>query len=208
MNAALRDYIQSHILPLYEGVDPAHGLSHIQKVTENSMRLAAMYPVDEDMVFCVASYHDVGIRHGRENHEKTSADFLRRDANLTQFFSPEQIEEMAKAVEDHRASSDHEPRSIYGRIIAEADRDIEPARIIERCITFSMSHNPDASEEEIIAIALDHLKDKYGSNGYLKLYLHDPRNEEGLATLRRYMSDGSMAEIVGKETKKHFASKK
>ena len=39
---------------------------------------------------------------------------------------------MGEAVEDHRASSGHRPRSEYGLIVAEADRFIDPETIIRR----------------------------------------------------------------------------
>ena len=38
----------------------------------------------------------------------------------------------ARAAKDHRASSDHEPRDIYGKIVAEADRQIVPETVIRR----------------------------------------------------------------------------
>ncbi len=54
----------------------------------------------------------------------------------------EEIETVAQAAEDHRASSDHDPRSIYGRIVAEADRLIDPVTIIRRTIQYVLSHYP------------------------------------------------------------------
>jgi uncharacterized protein len=41
---------------------------------------------------------------------------------------------MKEAVEDHRASSSRQPRSIYGKIVAEADRDIDTHEIFLRAI--------------------------------------------------------------------------
>ncbi len=196
MNKDLVQHIEANIFPLYDQVDPAHDIRHIQMVIENSLRIAKHYDVDEDMVYCIACYHDAGIRHGRENHEKTSAEVLRNDVALKRFFSDEQIRLMAEAVEDHRASSNHEPRSIYGRIVAEADRDIDPERIIRRSVDYALAHHPGASKEEIRSIALFHLEDKYGRQGYLKLYLHDERNEAGLETLRMMIETQEAASRV------------
>ena len=192
----LKDYIENEVLPCYEGVDPAHGIDHIRIVTSNALEIAKHYEVDIEMVYAIASYHDIGIRYGREDHELTSGKWLYEDQRLRGFFDKGQILVMKEAVEDHRASSKHEPRTIYGAIIAEADRDLTPMRIIERCVDHTIAHNKGANEEECIAISLAHLQDKYGHNGYLKLYLHDPRNEEGLATLRRYMDEGKMEDLV------------
>ena len=185
-------YVEEHVLPCYEGVDPAHGKDHILTVLVNSLRIAENHDVDIDMVYCIAVYHDIGIRYGRDDHEITSARWLREDQELLCFFSKDQIQTMAEAVEDHRASSKNPPRSIYGCIIAEADRDLSPNRIIARCADFAIAHHPGASEDEIVRICLNHLEEKYGPEGYLKLYLFDPRNEEGLRTLRLWMADGSM----------------
>lgn len=192
----LVEYVEKNVFPQYEGVDPAHDLRHIQTVIDNSLRIAATLDVDMNMVFAIAAYHDVGIRHGRENHEITSAKYLEEDKNLLRFFDEVQIHTMKEAVEDHRASSKHEPRSIYGRIIAEADRDIEPRRIISRSVEFALAHHPGASQEELVSIVMGHLNEKYGRNGYLKLFLHDPRNEEGLESLRKSMEDAGAETLV------------
>ena len=196
INKELERYVEEKILPCYEGVDPAHDLSHIRTVVENSMRIASSLDVDMDMVYCVAAYHDIGIRFGRDDHEKTSAKWLREDRNLLEFFSAEQISIMAEAVEDHRASSKASPRSVYGAIVAEADRDLDPTRVLRRCVDFALAHHPSASNEKIIEISSSHLRDKYGPNGYLKLFLHDPRNEEGLATLRMWMQNGEAERFI------------
>lgn len=42
----------------------------------------------------------------------------------------------AQAAEDHRASGRSEPRSIYGKLVAEADRVIDCETIIRRTIQF------------------------------------------------------------------------
>ncbi|MBQ7242605.1 MAG: HD domain-containing protein [Bacilli bacterium] len=197
MNKELERYIEEQVLPCYEGVDPAHGLSHIRTVMENSLRIAGALDVDLDMVYCIAAYHDIGIRFGRDDHEKTSAKWMREDEKLLKFFSAEQIQTMAEAVEDHRASSKSSPRTIYGAIVAEADRDLNPARVLRRCVDFALAHHPLASNEEIVEISSSHLKDKYGPNGYLKLFLHDPINEDGLATLRAWIQNGEAERFIG-----------
>ena len=197
MNKELERYIEEQVLPCYEGVDPAHGLSHIRTVMENSQRIAGALDVDLDMVYCIAAYHDIGIRFGRDDHEKTSAKWMREDEKLLEFFSTEQIQTMAEAVEDHRASSKSSPRTIYGAIVAEADRDLNPARVLRRCVDFALAHHPLASNEEIVEISSNHLKDKYGPNGYLKLFLHDPINEDGLATLRTWIQNGEAERFIG-----------
>ncbi len=53
---------------------------------------------------------------------------------------------MREAVEDHRASTDHEPRSLYGKIVAEADRIIDPDTTLRRTVQYGLKQNPAADE--------------------------------------------------------------
>ena len=124
---ALILYIETEIIPRYEQFDKAHNLSHVQAVIEESLALAKLYPeADERLAYTIAAYHDTGLCRDRATHHLVSGEIIAEDANLLQWFGKEEIEIMREAVEDHRASTDHEPRSIYGKIVAEADRIIDP----------------------------------------------------------------------------------
>lgn len=96
---------------------------------------------------------------------------------------------MAQAVEDHRASLDHEPRSIYGKIVAEGDRYIEPEKIIERTVQYGLDHYPELDKEGHWQRTLDHLHEKYGEGGYLKLWFPESPNVERLNSLREIIKD-------------------
>lgn len=183
------DYIQSEILPQYDHFDKAHQRDHVGKVIEESLFLAQFYPVDKDMIYAIAAYHDTGLVAGRETHHLVSGRIIREDTALRQWFSEEQIETMAQAVEDHRASSDHEPRSIYGKIVAEADRDIEPLKIVHRTVQYGLSHYPELDKEGHWQRTLDHLHEKYAEGGYLKLFIPQSHNAEQLAQLRKLIKD-------------------
>ena len=117
MNKELQAYVEQAILPRYEHFDRAHGPEHARTVIEQSLALARHYQVDRQMVYAIAAYHDVGLEKGREMHHIHSGEILAADTKLRQWFSPQQIAVMREAVEDHRASSDGEPRTIYGRIV-------------------------------------------------------------------------------------------
>lgn len=194
----LRDYIGEHILPQYENFDPAHGPEHVRRVIENSMELARGLEVDPGMVYTIAAYHDVGIRYGRENHGVTSGKVLFEDPALERWFSPEQRQVMREAVEDHRASKQGEPRSLYGRIVSEADRDIDPEEIVRRSVEFGKARCPELTREEQLCRAQTHIREKYGEGGYLHLWLPCPRNERGLATLREWLKTGKLREVAEK----------
>ena len=118
----LKNHIETEIIPRYESFDAAHGTDHVRTVIAQSLDLARHYDVDADMIYAVAAYHDTGLANGRERHHIDAGRILAADTELRRWFSEEQIAVMRDAVEDHRASSDGEPRTIYGRIVAEADR--------------------------------------------------------------------------------------
>lgn len=187
----LVDYVEQRILPLYDSFDAGHRRDHAQSVIEEALRLANFYSVDVNMVFVAAAYHDTGLQVDRKNHHLESGRIIRADEKLKQWFDEEQIETIAQAAEDHRASSDHEPRSIYGKIIAEADRLIIPESIILRTVQYSFAHYPTLDKEGHWARTCEHMAEKYDECGYLKLWIPESRNAEGLSRLREIIHDKS-----------------
>ena len=192
----LRRYVEECVLPQYGQADSAHGIGHIRQVMVNSRELAEPLEVEARLVYVAAAYHDLGVcRFGRKDHERTSAQLLREDLSLRQWFTPEEVEQMAQAVEDHRASSGREPRSLYGRIISEADRDIDPERIVRRCMEYGKAHFPEMDEQAQIRRTVEHIEEKYGENGYLRLWLPCSKNQAGLDTLREWLRTGELWEV-------------
>ena len=96
---------------------------------------------------------------------------------------------MKEAIEDHRASASHSPRSIYGKIVAEADRDLQPESVFRRTVVFGIDNYPDKNREEQWKRFLEHLENKYSTNGYIKLWIQNSSNAEGLAEIRRIMAN-------------------
>ena len=193
----LREYIEKEILPRYNGFDTAHRIGHAQEVISQSMQLAAHYEVDRNMVYTIAAYHDTGLCEGREMHHKSSGRILREDKVLREFllpdnsplFTPQQIETMAQAVEDHRASSANEPRSIYGKIVAEADRIIDGPTIVRRTIQYGLSNYPRLNKDDHYQRFLEHMAEKYASGGYLKLWIPESPNAARLAAFQKTLQD-------------------
>jgi uncharacterized protein len=111
------------------------------------------------------------------------------DPILPQFFTEEQRKIMRDAVEDHRASSKHAPRTIYGAIVAEADRHIDPETILRRAMQFGMKQHPEANFEWHFNRAYEHMLEKYAEGGYMRLWLNSKRNVEGLTKLREIIED-------------------
>ena len=184
MNKQLQAYIEGEILPRYDHFDTAHRCDHAEQVIRESVRLSALHGAREELSYTIAAYHDTGLEAGRENHHLRSGEILRADARLREWFTEEEIRLMAEAAEDHRASSERAPRTLYGRIVAEADRTIEPMTILRRTIQYGLTHYPAFDREEHYRRFLDHLLEKYAEGGYLRLWIPDPEKERRLAELR------------------------
>ncbi|MBO4581499.1 MAG: HD domain-containing protein [Bacteroidales bacterium] len=186
---SLEQYVESAIISRYRTFDKAHDISHVRAVIEESLSLAALYGADADMVYVVAAYHDVGMPYGREQHHIHSARILMEDEHLRQWFTTDQLLIMKEAIEDHRASSKHAPRTIYGCIVADADRDLEADKVILRTMQYGQSHYSGMDKEQMYARTLSHLKEKYAEGGYLTLYLPCGKAQRQLEHLRSVIAD-------------------
>lgn len=185
----LRRYIEQEILPLYDAFDRGHRRDHAHQVIERSAQLAEAFDVDAEMVYAIAAYHDTGLRFGRENHHSDSARIVLADGKLRRWFTEEQIVTIAEAAEDHRASAARAPRSIYGRIVAEADRLIIPELIIRRTVQYSLANFPALDREGHWLRSQEHLHEKYDEGGYLRLWIEGSDNAERLERLREIIAD-------------------
>ncbi len=180
----LEQYIEQHILPQYDAFDGGHKRDHAETVIRESLKLAREYHADEKMAYTIAAYHDIGLRFDRETHHLRSGEILMADENLRQWFTDEQLLTMRDAVEDHRASGKNPPRTLYGAIVAEADRQIDPHTVIRRTMAYSAKLYPEGDFETLYQRSREHLLDKYAEGGYLHLWLNSERNVQSLADLR------------------------
>ena len=185
----LHEYIDQTILPRYDAFDRGHQRDHAESVMAESIKLAREHHADEDMAYTIAAYHDLGLSVDREHHHIHSGEILMADPNLRQWSSGEQLLTMRDAVEDHRASAKRPPRTIYGAIVAEADRQIDPETILRRTLQYGMKQNPAADFEWHFERAYAHMLDKYAEGGYLRLWLNSERNVQGLNRLRAIIND-------------------
>lgn len=190
INQELVKYIESEIFPLYNRNEEGHGIGHIKTVIKRSLELAKNYDVDLNMVYVIASYHDIGHYIDRKKHEIISAEMFMKDEKIKKWFTTEQIYTIKEAIEDHRASSNHEPRTIYGRIVSTADRTIiDIDNTIRRSYSYGKRNYVGLSEEEQIERVYQHLTEKYGENGYAKVYLEDKEFDESIKKLRQALSN-------------------
>lgn len=189
INHELKKYIEENIIPNYANFDKGHSFDHVETVIKESLNLADKYNLNTNMTYTIAAYHDLGLCKDRKTHHLISGEILIKDNNLSKWFDDKEIRIMKEAVEDHRASSKTEPRSIYGKVIAEADRSIEPISIIKRTIQYSIKNSPDASKEVHHKHLIEHMQEKYAEGGYMKLWLESEKNLQGLKKLREIISD-------------------
>ena len=181
----LVEFIETQILPQYQQFDRAHNMEHVTRVIRSSLLLAHQTGADIDMAYTIAAYHDLGLSGPRAIHHITSGKILMADARLKRWFSPEQLRLMKEAVEDHRASASRSPRSIYGKIVAEADRDLEPSNVIRRTIQFGLANYAELDREGHWKRLKQHLDEKYSTRGYIHLWISGSQNERWLAELRQ-----------------------
>ncbi len=190
INQELLKYIEDEIFPLYNKNEEGHGIKHIKTVIKRSIKLAQKYDVNLDMVYTIASYHDIGHHIDPKKHEIVSAQMFMEDENIKKWFTDEQITIIKEAIEDHRASSKNKPRSIYGMIISTADRTlIDIDFTIWRTYSYGLKNYPEIDYEEHLERVYLHLSEKYGENGYAKIYLEDEEFDNQLKKLRKALEN-------------------
>lgn len=180
----LMEFVERYILPRYANFDKAHGMEHITGVLRRSLEIARKLGADINMAYAIAAYHDLGLSGPRAVHHITGGKILASDARLKRWFSTEQIRIMKEAVEDHRASASRSPRSIYGKIVAEADRDLVPENVFRRTIQYGIANYPEKNRDEQWQRFTEHLNSKYSRNGYIRLWIPGSMNEKYLKDIR------------------------
>ena len=218
---SLENYIYNEITSRYADFDAAHREDHVSTVISQAMELLDRMPgwlssqpsdvtgiwgkdvLDREMLLTAAACHDLGLVNGRERHHLDSGIIIRSDSRLREWFSEEQIETIAQAAEDHRASGKSVPRSIYGMLVAEADRVIDGETIIKRTMQYGLTNYPEMDREEHIIRSIGHLREKYGRGGYLKLWIPWSDNAASLSALQDTISDDS---AIHRETARIYDS--
>lgn len=180
----LMEFVEKNILPRYADFDSAHKISHVQQVIKSSLQLANTVGADCNMAYTIAAYHDLGLIGPRAIHQITGGKILITDARLKRWFSDEQLKIMKEAIEDHRASASHAPRSIYGKIVAEADRDLDPDHVFRRAIQFGIDKYPDKDKLWQWNRFQKHMHEKYSSEGYIHLWIQGSPNAAKLKEVR------------------------
>lgn len=186
MDKNLKDYIRLNIKAKYKTFDKGHNISHYNFVTKNCVNYGKKlqnqgYDVDLDIAFIVGAFHDIGIINGRENHAISSGKIVRADKELKKYYDKNTIEMIAQAVEDHSSHLTYTPRNIYGKIVADADRNNSVYLVFSRPIKYGLKNEPkEWSKQQHLDRVYEFVKNKFGRDGYVKYWLdiEDTKKEQ------------------------------
>lgn len=185
MNKELKDYINKTIKAKYKNFDKGHNISHFNFVTKNCVNYAKQLidkgeDIDLDIAYIVGAFHDYGLQDGREDHAKTSALYVLKDKILVKYYDKDTIKLIAEAVEDHSSHLNYPPRSIYGKIVADADRNNTVYLVFSRPMKYALTHDKNLTREEHIENVYEFVQKKFGRKGYVKYWLdiEDTRKEQ------------------------------
>lgn len=174
VNNELKKYIEENIFPKYDHFY-SHGMIHVNNVINNCLMLGEYYHLDLNICYTMAAYHDVGLSIDRENHEKESGRMFMEDENIKKFFTPEELIIIKEAIEDHRGSRKEEPRSMYGKILSDSDRDFDIHLLAKRQNSTSIKNRRD------LKTGLEHFENCYSyimkrlnTTGHFNLWTNNP----------------------------------
>lgn len=188
----LKKYIDTQILPQYDANNiGGHGREHIEVVIERCFEIIREFDLDVnvDMVYTIAAFHDIGYKENPDEHEEVSSEMFKKDEEIAEFFDNEQINIIAEAIVDHRASLEYEARSIYGKIVSSADREVSLERMLTRSVLYqkdklAKQNNCIPTVQQIIEASYKKLSSKYGKGGYAKMYFPDKKYVDYLENMQ------------------------
>ena len=189
VNKELREYIEKNIFPQYEANNVGgHGIDHIKTVIQRCFEIIEEFNLDvnKDMVYAIAAFHDIGYKQDPDRHEEVSSEMFKKDSNILSFFTQEQIDIIADAIVDHRASLEYEARSDYGKLVSSADRETSVENMLQRSFLYQSDKHKDEepSVVQVIEYSYKKLSSKYGKGGYAKMYYPDKKYKSYLDTMQ------------------------
>lgn len=192
VNTKIKEYVEKNIIPQYDLFDRGHDSSHANAVISRSLEYYSALSdnsIDINMVYVVAAYHDIGIKIAREGHPTHSKKILLTDENLKKWFSNGQIAIMADAVEDHSTSKKNPPRTIYGKIVSDADKDKDIEVGVLRGWEYAKTYMPDSSTTEKLENIHKEIHRRFCDNGVVVFYLPTTQNQAFMQEMRKFAYD-------------------
>ena len=194
INEELKKYIEENILSQYDTNNVGgHGIKHIEYVIQRSFEIVEEFNLDvkKNMVYTIAAFHDIGYRKDPERHEQASSKMFRNDKNMSKFFDDNQLKIIEEAITDHRASLGYEARSVYGKIVSSADRDISVENLLKRAFLYFLDklQKENPTTIKVVEYSYEKLLLKYGNNGYAKMYYPDRKYRKFLEEIHSLLDN-------------------
>lgn len=152
--------------------DPAHREKHFNDVYATAVVINKMCKLGytEKHIIVAAYFHDL-FAWERDVHHILGAEYiLITTYPIIAEHSKEERKMISAAVREHRASYEGQYSTRFSELIAAADRGM-PGNVIEmyeRSFAYTQAKHPELSREEIIAISIKHISEKFGHKGYAK----------------------------------------
>ncbi len=159
-------------------LDDSHGVNHIGNVIGKGLCIL-IDNADKNLlndsvkIFIASLWHDLFTYENRNQHHLlASEDILKYGNQLS--VNDHDLKDISMMIYRHRASS-KEPNDIpvtrLEKILSDADRSYDLTEFITRSISHHKVHSCTVTVYEQASNVLEHLKDKYGTNGYAKFFI-------------------------------------
>ncbi len=179
------------ILKKYENCDKAHGIPHIEGVWKRAKEIRKLVPepIDERILMACCYFHDLGNLVNRKEHHLESGKMVMEDEGLKEFFTEDEILIIKEAVEDHRTSLKSNPRSIYGMILKDADKDDDVGESLYRAYIYSKEKGLGNCEKEWFDSTFAQLNKKFGTNGSVTYCILDENTSPFIKQMKTLAND-------------------
>ncbi len=196
----LKKYIEQNVFHEYEKNDKAHGIIHIKEVIRRAFALREtykLYDLNDDMIYAIAAYHDIGAYHGKEQHAERAAQIFLNDKNMENFFSEEQIKQISNAIGEHSSSKEIDSDndiSEYGKLVSSADRNTTIEMVFKRSfyVAQAKKERKDLSIEEYLEFTHNRLSNRYNSENPENMFYEDEVYKYFLEEMKTLLLDKEM----------------
>lgn len=187
------NYVEDKVLPLYDTNIGGHGRDHILTVIMRSFEIKKEFDLSlkNKLILIIAAYHDIGYKKDPDNHEQVSSEMFLADKEIQKFLEPDEVQIVAEAIVDHRASLEYEARSEYGKLVSSADRETSVENMLKRSFLYQADKHADENPtiEQVIEYSFKKLTKKFGKDGYAKMYFPDKKYISYLKEMQKLLEN-------------------
>lgn len=154
----------------YKNNDDAHNMKHVNEVLSNMLHIIVRHDyvgINYNIVFMCAVCHDLFTGTNRKIHHILAANYVIEKSDIfLNRFNKDEINTIANAVLEHRASGLMETSNFYSRLLKTADKGVPDLnKTLKRTIEFNL--NKGFSVEQQLDNVLSHIDEKFYRDGYL-----------------------------------------